>query len=169
VERPEPVPVGHDDGPATQQDYDDKIGALAAVIDAVDPDVLALQEIGPEQVLSDLNAACSIDFDHRLSGVPDTRGIRVALLSPRRLPNRTDILTYPTGVLPVQLRDVAFDDPTTPENEALSGDVGRGVLSATLRSAGEKVTVIVAHLKIEADQLRTPTGRRRRQPVRPQR
>jgi hypothetical protein len=75
-------PVGHDEGPATQQEYDDKIGGLAEVIDAVGPDLLALQEVGPEQVLADLNAACGIDFDNRLVGIPDSRGIRVALLSP---------------------------------------------------------------------------------------
>ena len=63
-------PVGHADGPATQQEYDDKIAGLAEVINAVAPDVLALQEVGPEQVLADLNAACSIDFDHRLVGSP---------------------------------------------------------------------------------------------------
>jgi endonuclease/exonuclease/phosphatase family protein len=99
-------PVGHQDGPATQQDYDDKVTALAEVIDAVEPDVLALQEVGPEQVLGDLNAACSIAFDHRLTGIPDRRGIRVALLSPRRLSNRVDITTYPVGLLPVQSRDL---------------------------------------------------------------
>jgi hypothetical protein len=34
-------PAGGEFGPATQQDYDDKIAALAAVIDAVEPDLLA--------------------------------------------------------------------------------------------------------------------------------
>ena len=46
-------PVGHTDGPATQQEYDDKLAGLAEVINAVQPDVLALQEVGPEQVLAD--------------------------------------------------------------------------------------------------------------------
>jgi endonuclease/exonuclease/phosphatase family metal-dependent hydrolase len=140
-------PAGHADGPPTQQDYDDKLTALAEVINTVEPDVLALQEVGPEQVLADLNAACSIDFDHRLTGTPDGRGIRAALLSPRRLSNRTDVTTYPPGVVAVQSRDLIFDDPATAENEALSETVGRGVLSATVRAGGEKVTVIVAHLK----------------------
>jgi len=63
-------PVGHEDGPATQQEYDDKIGGLAEVIDAVQPDLLALQEIGPEQVLADLNAACSIDLTIVSSAFP---------------------------------------------------------------------------------------------------
>jgi hypothetical protein len=74
--------LGHEDGPATQQEYDDKVAGLAQVINAVGPDVLALQEVGPEQVLADLNAACSIDLDNRPVGIPDGRGIRVAL-SPR--------------------------------------------------------------------------------------
>lgn len=37
-------PVGHADGPATQQEYDYKIAGLAEVINAVEPDLLALQE-----------------------------------------------------------------------------------------------------------------------------
>lgn len=80
-------PAGQGHGPATQQEYDAKVAALAEVIDAVEPDVLALQEVGPEQVLADLDAAGTIEFDHRLAGVADGRGIRVALLSPRRLSN----------------------------------------------------------------------------------
>jgi endonuclease/exonuclease/phosphatase family metal-dependent hydrolase len=140
-------PAGQGDGPATQQEYDAKVAALAEVIDAVEPDVLALQEVGPEQVLADLDAACSIEFDHRLVGVPDGRGIRVALLSPRRLSHRVDLVTYPQGVVPVQSRDLIFDDPATAQNEALSNALGRGVLSATVRAGGERVTVVVAHLK----------------------
>jgi endonuclease/exonuclease/phosphatase family metal-dependent hydrolase len=140
-------PAGHEYGPATQQQYNDKIAGLAAVIDAVEPDVLALQEVGPDKVLADLNGACAIDFDHRLAGIPDGRGIRVALLSPRRLSNRVDITTFPQGVAPVQSRDLVFDDPATATNEALSHTLGRGALSATVRVGGEKVTVVVAHLK----------------------
>jgi predicted extracellular nuclease len=140
-------PVGQGDGPATQQEYDAKVAALGEVIDAVEPDVLALQEVGPEPVLADLDAACSIEFGHRLVGVADGRGIRVALLSPRRLSNRVDLITYPQGVAPVQSRDLIFDDPATAQNEALSNALGRGVLSATVRAGGERVTVVVAHLK----------------------
>ena len=58
------LPVGHPDGPVTDEEYQAKLATLAAVIDAVEPDVLALQEVGPEQVLADLNAACSSDFDN---------------------------------------------------------------------------------------------------------
>lgn len=140
-------PVGHPDGPDTDEEYQAKLARLAGVIDEVDPDVLALQEVGPDEVLVDLNAACRIDLDNRLAGIPDRRGIRVALLSPRRLSNRTDIQTFPAGLLPVQARDLALDDPATPANEAQTTQTSRGVLSATLRSGGERVTIMVAHLK----------------------
>jgi hypothetical protein len=106
-----------------------------------------LQEVGPEQLLAYLNAACSNDFDDRLVGIPDGRGIRVALLSPRLLSNRVDITVFPLGVVPVQSRDLIFDNPATPDNEALSAALGRGVLSATVRAGDEQVTVMVAHLK----------------------
>jgi hypothetical protein len=78
------------------------------------------------EVLADLTYACAIDFDHRLVGIPDPRGIRVALMSPRQLSTRTDITGYPTGVLPVQSTDLVFDDPNAAGNEALSGRLGRG-------------------------------------------
>lgn len=140
-------PVGHEDGPDSREEYEAKLAGLAGVIDEVEPDVLALQEVGPEPVLADLNRACRIDFDNRLVGIPDRRGIRVALLSPRRLTNRTDIQAFPDGVLPVQARDLVFDDPATSNNEAQTTDTSRGVLSATLRAGGERVTVMVCHLK----------------------
>jgi hypothetical protein len=76
----------------------------------------------------------------------DLRDPDVAL-SPRLLSNRVDLTTYPLGVVPVQSRDLIFDDPDTPENEALSDALGRGVLSATVRAGSEQVTVMVAHLK----------------------
>ncbi len=101
--------------------------------------MVAVQEVGPEHVLADLNAACSIDFDNRLAGIPDGRGIRVALLSPRLLSDRVDITAFPLGVVPVQSRDLIFDNPATPENEALSGVLGRSVLSATVRAGVERV------------------------------
>ena len=138
--------MGHVDAPATQQEYDDKVAGLAEVIDAAEPDVLALQEVGPEHALADLNAACSIDFDNRLVGRPDGRGIRVALLSPRQLSNRVNITTFPLGVVQVQSRDLIFDNPATPENDALSGVLGRGGLSAKAPHRDEQ-PVMVAHLK----------------------
>jgi endonuclease/exonuclease/phosphatase family metal-dependent hydrolase len=41
------LPVGDKDGPPTQAALDAKLASLAQVIDAQQPDVLALQEVGP--------------------------------------------------------------------------------------------------------------------------
>lgn len=139
--------VGHPDGPSTPEEYQSKLAVLAEVIDGVEPDVLALQEVGPDEVLTDLNAVCRIDFDYRLLGTPDSRGIRVALMSPRRLSNRRVLQAFPPGVLPVQCRDLGFDDPATPLNEATTDRTGRGVLSATVRAGNRAVTVMNCHLK----------------------
>jgi predicted extracellular nuclease len=50
-------------------------------------------------------------------------------------------------LVPVQSRDLIFDNDATQDNEALSKALGRGVLSATVRAGDETVTVMVAHLK----------------------
>jgi len=137
--------------PPTEPDatgpYQAKLAQLAAVIDRVAPDVLALQEVGPVSVLDDLDDRCAIDFDHRVAGLADGRGIRVALLSPRRLSNVTTTRAFPDQVAPVQVRDLTFDDPTTEPNEALTGNTSRGILSATMVSGDRRVTVITCHLK----------------------
>lgn len=154
-------PVGHPEGPASRAEYRARVRALAAVIDEVGPDVLALQEVGPVEVLVDLSDACAMDFDNRLVGIPDARGIRVGLLSPRRLSNRRDVQALPPGVLPVQARDPRHDDPTTTDNEALTATTGRGILSATVRAARRKVTIVTCHLKsklITYPPLRSPFG-----------
>ena len=139
--------VGHDDGPATQEAYEAKLAALAAVIDRVGPDVLALQEVGPEAVLADLAAACATPLPFRLVGSPDRRGIRVAFMSQRRLANHRDVTAFPPGLLPVQARDAAFDDPATPANEATTSACARGILAATLRAGSTTVAVVNGHLK----------------------
>ena len=54
----------------TDDAYLAKLAALREVIDLVGPDVLALQEVGPAEVLVDLNEACAVDFDFRLTGTP---------------------------------------------------------------------------------------------------
>lgn len=137
------LPTNDADRPAQMA----KLAQLAAVIDQVAPDVVALQEVGSPQVLADLNTRCAIDFDHRVVGVPDRRGIRVALMSTRRLSNVTDTETFPDQVAPVQIRDLTFDDPATATNEALTSQVGRGGLAATVASGGRQVTVVTCHLK----------------------
>jgi predicted extracellular nuclease len=59
-------PAGSADGPNTLNDCDDKLNALAGTVQALAPDVLALQEIGNTACLQDLLVA---------SAAPGTRQI----------------------------------------------------------------------------------------------
>jgi hypothetical protein len=134
------LPVGHPDGPPSAAAYAAKLAGLAEVIDAVGPDVLAVQEVGPAEVLADLDAACRTPFAHRITGVEDDRGIRVGLLSTRPLTAERDVTAFPAGILPVQWRDTVFDPPTTTTTS-------RGILAADLDVDGEIVTLLTCHLK----------------------
>jgi hypothetical protein len=60
-----------------------KIESLRAVIDAQQPHVLTLQEVGSESALGKLQAALLYKLPHRAVAEPDERGIRVAILSRR--------------------------------------------------------------------------------------
>jgi exonuclease III len=65
-----------------QQRYQQKLSLLASVVNQQDPDVVALQEVGGEEPLYDLQEALGQGYSHRaISAFPDTRGIRVAFLS----------------------------------------------------------------------------------------
>jgi len=64
-----------------KKSFQDKLANLAAVIEQHQPDVLALQEVGPDGALAALQDALATPMPHALEGLPDSRGIRVAFLS----------------------------------------------------------------------------------------
>jgi hypothetical protein len=69
--------AGSEDGPATQEAFDAKLASLAEVLDAQRPDVAALQELGPPEVLAQLQDRLTHELPHQqLSVHPDGRGIR---------------------------------------------------------------------------------------------
>ena len=136
-----------DGAPDTEAAFDEKVSSLAAVIDAVGPDVACLQEIGPGEVLEPLQAALARPLPHRAAGAPDDRGIRVAILSALPLTDVANVAAFPAGVRPVQVRDEIFDDPTTFADEAVLGRMGRSGLHATVDVDGTPVTVLTAHFK----------------------
>lgn len=132
---------------ATLGRFQAKLATLSAVIDSQEPDVLALQEVGPDGALQALQDALDTPLSHALEGEPDDRGIRVAFLS--RLPFTTSrtIKAFPELIRPVQASDPVFDEPATPEDESLTSAMGRGALEVTVEVDGTPVTVITAHFK----------------------
>jgi hypothetical protein len=70
--------AGSEDGPPDQAAFDAKLRSLAEVLDAQQPDVAALQELGPPEVLAQLQQRLGHQLPHQqLSEHPDGRGIRV--------------------------------------------------------------------------------------------
>ena len=95
------LPAAEDDGPDTQNAFDQKLASLAAVIDAIKPHVLGLQEVGPNGALAALQAELTHPMPHSVEGEPDSRGIRVAFLSRRVLQDVRHIRPFPAGLLPI--------------------------------------------------------------------
>lgn len=138
---------GHPEGPVDQSTFDQKLASLAAVINQAQPHVLALQEVGPNGVLGQLQAVLTHQMPHAIEGQPDDRGIRVAFLSTIHFDASRQLRPFPDLIRPVQKKDPIFNNPATPEDESLTARMGRGGLEVTISLGGNSITVISAHFK----------------------
>jgi endonuclease/exonuclease/phosphatase family metal-dependent hydrolase len=133
--------------------YRDKLALLAAVVRAINPDVLALQELGGEDALADLAAALGGDWPHQAAASPDGRGIRVGFLSRLAFQGApVEIAHFPPGpALAVQSLD---------ENGQArpSTRMGRAALRVRVRKANRTVNVLTAHLKSKLLSYPRPQG-----------
>lgn len=135
-----------------QQQYQQKLALLAGVMRRLDPDVLALQEIGGDEPLQDLQQALGGSYPHSAVGVPDGRHIRVAFLSKLAVGQQEDIVNFPPGpALDVQnLTGTADTEPVT--------RMGRGALRIRVTQHGLTVDLITAHLKSKLLTFPRPEG-----------
>jgi hypothetical protein len=115
--------VGEPSGPTTPAAYDHKLTGLAKAINDQAPDALALQEIGNPAALDDLVTLLEGQWQRQVSTHPDARHIRVAWLTPRHIHDPTEILAFPTHVLPVQVDD----------QDATVTQMGRGAVAITIQ------------------------------------
>ncbi len=145
--------VGHESGPAPDADLAAKIESSATLIDDARPHVLALQEVGDEPVLAELQGAPAWSMPHRASGVPDERGIRVAFLSKRVVRDPVDVTDHPGGLLPVQVGD----DLAGAIGPETTNRMGRGELQIGVRVNHRIVRLVTCHLKSKL--LSHPGGR----------
>ncbi len=121
--------------------YQAKLELLAGIVTALNPDVIAWQELGAG-ALADLQGRLPA-YVAMHEGVPDGRGIRVGILS--RLPfqgNAVDITNF-TGPPPID----SVDGLNNTGNVIQIGAMGRGAVRATVVSSNTTVHVITCHLK----------------------
>jgi hypothetical protein len=92
--------LGTEFGPDTPDEFNQKIESLARTILELDPDVVAVQEVGGSEPFGALQAALGGRYPHnQLSVHPDTRGILVGFLSKLPFEDSEDILEFPEGAL----------------------------------------------------------------------
>lgn len=122
--------------------YRRKIEFLAGVIRSRDVDLVALQEVGGDGPLADLQAALGADYAQRRIGVADGRGIAVGVISRLPLDDAADIATEP------------FPSDTDPA--LVAG--GRGALRIALQVGDLRLHLITAHLKSKLLTFTRPDG-----------
>lgn len=142
---------------ADQRLFQQKIQLLAGVINQLDPDVVALQEIGGDEPLHDLKQSLGGTYTHQaVSAFPDRRGIRVAFLSKHMLDEPAeDIVDSPPGPA-LDINGLTEEGNSTPVNR-----MGRGALRVRVTKNGLTVDLITAHLKSKLLTFPRPGGRRR--------
>jgi endonuclease/exonuclease/phosphatase family metal-dependent hydrolase len=132
-------PTDASDQPA----YDQKLQQTANIILKLAPDVLAMQEVGNPEALTDLQAALENQYPHQaISSFPDRRGIRVGYLSKLPIDQPLDLQDFPTtGLASVPSMD-AEGNPDTVTT------LSRGALQISVTpKPGFTIHLINAHLK----------------------
>src|SRR5215213_755842 len=97
---------GSEFGPRDRASYDAKLAGLAATIDRLAPDVLAVQEVGEAAALADLVARLAGEWHVETSTVfePD-HPIRVGVLSRSPIGEVEQVSEFPAPLGPVQIDD----------------------------------------------------------------
>lgn len=152
---------GHEFGPGTAEEYDAKLHSLAQTILSLDPDVLAVQEVGGPEPLADLLALLEGRYPHALlSSHPDPRGIRVGYISKLAIERSEEIITFPNN----GLTKVAGTDGQGRTQEITN--LGRGALFISVRPLADRpIGLLNAHLKSKLLTYRTATGQPRFTPM----
>lgn len=127
---------GQKGGPDSDQEYRAKLESLAATITSMNPDVLAVQEVGEPEALADLVGELDGQWHTELAE-PDGRGIRVGFCSRHPLTELEQVTDFPEQLRPVQ----TTDDGDTVQR------MGRPALKATVRTGDQQLTLLTCHLK----------------------
>ncbi len=141
------------DASADERDrYDAKIKLIAGVLRGLDPDVVALQELGGADALADLATQMDMGaLGQAISSSPDARGIRVGVISRLPLTVVQEIVGFPGGAA-LLIHDL--DEQGQPV--ALTR-MSRGALHVQV-SAPEPMDVLITHMKSKLLSYKRPGG-----------
>jgi endonuclease/exonuclease/phosphatase family metal-dependent hydrolase len=139
-------PTVTDAAPTTHGAYEAKLAALAATIAALEPDVLAVQEVGDPDALQDLLDLLDGSWSAEVAS-PDGRGIRVGCISRLPLSVVAQVTSFPAGLQPVQVGD---------HGETMDA-MGRPALHVRIGDGADAVDLVSTHLKSKL--LTYPGGR----------
>lgn len=139
----------HPAAESERKNYDAKLDALAAIITAQAPDLLAVQEVGDEESFEALRARLGSQWKGQLSTHFDpAHAIRVGWLSTGDLTDVEELIDLPQALCPVRVDD----DGTTITR------LGRGGLAVTYTTpGGVELRALTVHLKSKL--LSFPGGR----------
>lgn len=140
--------------------YEKKLDSLAQVIGDLDPDVLAVQEVGGSEPFADLGAALQGQYPYQqLSTHPDRRGIRVGFLSKLEIATSDEIVQFPEEGIP------AVPSLDAEGNFDQSTRLSRGALRIQVQPQRDfPVYLVTAHLKSKLLTFPTPSGKARFSP-----
>jgi endonuclease/exonuclease/phosphatase family metal-dependent hydrolase len=127
-----------------QEVFEAKLRFLGETIRQIDPDLVALQEIGNEEAFDALHAELGAAYGHAfLSTKPGTRPIRVGMISKRALTDVVEIQDYVPGRYPPV---PALAPPGAPPADPIS-KMSRGAVAVVVTVGAIRVRVLTAHLK----------------------
>lgn len=130
-----------------------KLNLLANVIQQFDPDVVALQEVGGEEPLLELQVALNNTYPNRIvSAFPDRRGIRVAFLSKLEVTMVDDIADFSPGPA-----SQIFTQGTGGQSVPVTR-MGRGALLIRVQKDHISINLINLHLKSKLLTFRNQAG-----------
>jgi endonuclease/exonuclease/phosphatase family metal-dependent hydrolase len=92
---------------AERERYEAKLAFLAKTLRKVKADVIALQEVGGDGALADLQAALGATYRHRRIGKPDGRGIAGGFVSTLAFRAREDVTGVPSPGRALRVSDLA--------------------------------------------------------------
>jgi hypothetical protein len=130
------VPGGGGIEPPPPEVFDAKLRFLGETIRQIDPDLVALQEIGNEEAFDALRAELGMAYGHAfLSTKPGTRPIRVGIISKRALTDVAEIRDYVPGRYPPV---PALAPPGAPPANPV-GRMSRGAVAAVITVGATRV------------------------------